>query len=123
MLQTVDYRKDASTMKASGFRVSTKQAMRDIPSYRRHKGSGQAVATLNGVDHYLGQFNSPESKVEYNPVVAEWLALGRRLPEASGDPSDIRGRPPAVRGPRVIWRWSGARSDGTGLAAGPVRHR
>src|SRR5262249_4354731 len=37
-----------------------------IPSYRRHRASGQAVVTLNGVDHYLGRFNSPESKAEYD---------------------------------------------------------
>src|SRR4051812_40945521 len=52
----------------------------DIPSYRHHRASGQAVVTLNGVDHYLGKFNSPESKAEYDRVVNEWLALGRRLP-------------------------------------------
>ena len=38
------------------------------------------MVTLNGVDHYLGRYGSPESKVEYDRVTAEWLALGRRLP-------------------------------------------
>jgi integrase len=53
---------------------------RGIPSYRRHKASGQAVVTLNGVDHYLGRYNSAGSKVEYDRVINEWLASGRHLP-------------------------------------------
>ena len=32
--------------------MSSKQAMTGIPSYRRHRASGQVVVTLNGVDHY-----------------------------------------------------------------------
>src|SRR5262249_20685670 len=52
---------------------------RSVPSYRKHKASGQAVVTLNGVDHYLGRFNSPESKVEYDRLTGEWLARGRQL--------------------------------------------
>jgi integrase len=67
-----------------GFRMSTKQAMRGIPSYRRHRASGQAVVTLNGVDFYLGPWNSPQSKAEYDRVTAEWLARGRRLPAEGG---------------------------------------
>jgi integrase len=51
----------------------------DVPSYRRHRASGRAVVTLNGVDHYLGAWNSPESKAEYDRVVAEWMTRGRRL--------------------------------------------
>jgi len=58
-----------------------------IPSYRLHKATGQAVVTLpsgNGGrhDHYLGTFgtreSSPESWAEYDRLVAEWLANGRR---------------------------------------------
>jgi integrase len=55
------------------------RAKNDIPSYRRHKASGQAVVTLNGVDHYLGPYGTPQSKAEYDRVIAEWMALGRRL--------------------------------------------
>ena len=45
-----------------------------IPSYRKHKASGQAVVTLNGVDHYLGPGNPHQSRAEYNRVVNQWLA-------------------------------------------------
>src|SRR6516164_4630814 len=51
------------------------------PSYRKHKPTGQAVVTLNGKDHYLGRFNSPASKAEYDKLIGEWLACGRQLPD------------------------------------------
>lgn len=50
-----------------------------LPSYRRHKASGQAVVTLNGKDHYLGPHGSTVSRNEYDRLIAEWLANGRRL--------------------------------------------
>jgi integrase len=60
--------------------MSSKQAGAGIPSYRRHKARNLAVVTLNGVDFYLGRYGSPESKAEYDRVVNEWLARGRRPP-------------------------------------------
>jgi integrase len=48
-----------------------------LPTYRKHKRSGQAVVTLNGRDHYLGPHGTRVSKREYDRVVAEWLATGR----------------------------------------------
>jgi integrase len=58
-----------------------------IPAYVHHKPSGQARVRLGGRDHYLGAFNSPESRAEYDRVVAEWLATGRRgrVPDRSYD--------------------------------------
>jgi len=54
------------------------------PSYRLHKPTGQAVVTLNGQDMYLGKYGTPESQIEYDRLVAEWLSNGRRLPQATG---------------------------------------
>ncbi|HEX3724723.1 MAG TPA: site-specific integrase, partial [Pirellulales bacterium] len=45
-----------------------------VPSYRRHKGSNQAVVSLSGRDIYLGKHNSPDSRREYNRLIAEWAA-------------------------------------------------
>ncbi len=45
-----------------------------LPSYRRHRPSGQAVVTLDSRDIYLGPYRSPESRAKYDRVVAEWLA-------------------------------------------------
>jgi hypothetical protein len=51
-----------------------------VPSYRRHKPSGQAVVTLNGRDVYLGKWNTNASRAEYDRLLGEWLADGRFLP-------------------------------------------
>jgi hypothetical protein len=50
------------------------------PSYRKHKGTGQAVVTLNGKDHYLGRHGTATSRDEYIRLVSEWMAGGRQLP-------------------------------------------
>ena len=50
-----------------------------IPSYRRHKPSGQAVVTLGGRDIYLGKYNSAGSRAEYNRLIAEFTANGGTL--------------------------------------------
>jgi integrase len=57
------------------------------PSYRHHKPSNQAVVTLDRRDIYLGRYNSPESRAEFDRLLAEWLSNGRRLlaPEAGSD--------------------------------------
>ena len=54
-----------------------------VPKYRRHRASGQAIVTLNGVDHYLGPHGTRVSKNEYDRVVAEWLANGREIEVAA----------------------------------------
>jgi integrase len=64
-----------------------------VPSLRRHKPSSQAVVTLGGKDHYLGRWPSglrkppPDVRAAYDRLVAEWMANGRRLPEAEGGPA------------------------------------
>jgi integrase len=47
-----------------------------VPTYRLHRPTGQAVTTLRGAagnrrDVYLGEYNSPASKAEYQRVIAE----------------------------------------------------
>jgi len=44
-----------------------------VPSYRFHKATGQARVTIDGHDHYLGAFGSPESRSKYNRLVASHL--------------------------------------------------
>jgi integrase len=51
-----------------------------IPTYCKHRGTGQAVVYLNGRSVYLGKYGSPASKQEYERIIQEWLAHGRRLP-------------------------------------------
>jgi hypothetical protein len=45
-----------------------------IPSYRLHKGSGQAVVVLGSRSVYLGRFGTAASQAEYRRVLTEWLA-------------------------------------------------
>lgn len=47
-----------------------------LPSYRRHS-SGQARITLNGKDFLLGEFNSKESRRQYNKILAEYISGGK----------------------------------------------
>jgi integrase len=51
--------------------------VQSVPKYRLHKASRQAVVTLNGSDVYLGPHGTKTSRLEYDRVVAEWLANGR----------------------------------------------
>ncbi|MEE8104218.1 MAG: site-specific integrase [Planctomycetota bacterium] len=48
-------------------------------SYRLHKPSGQAVVTLGGHTFYLGEHGTPESRAEYERLVAEGKAQGGQL--------------------------------------------
>jgi integrase len=62
-----------------------------IPSYRLHKGSGQAVVVLNGRSIYLGLWNTSESRTKYERVIAEWLANRRSLPRAEQGAANSNG--------------------------------
>jgi integrase len=44
---------------------------RRIPAYVHHKPTGQARVRINGKDHYLGKFGSPESHERYDELIAE----------------------------------------------------
>ncbi len=56
------------------------------PSYRLHKARNCAVVTIDGRNHYLGPYGSPESHDRYARLIAEWRARhplpksGRGLP-------------------------------------------
>ena len=58
-----------------------------IPKYRKHRGSGQAVVTIAGRDHYLGPHRSKASRIEYDRLITEWLAAGR--PATIAEQTDI----------------------------------
>lgn len=55
-----------------------------IPAYCLHKRKNLAYVRLSGDFVYLGPYGSPESKAEYERVVAEWLSRGR-TPKAKRD--------------------------------------
>ena len=53
-----------------------------VPSYCRHRHSGQAVVRIDRVDNYLGPYGSPESHRLYERLIAEW-----RIRVLAGAPS------------------------------------
>ncbi len=54
-----------------------------LPKYSHYKLKNFAVVRLDGKDHYLGKYESEDSRDKYRRVVAEWLAAG---PSASCGP-------------------------------------
>jgi integrase len=68
-----------------------RRCRKQVPGYRLHRPSGQAVVTLSGTDFYLGPHGTQISRNEYDRVIAEWLAKGRRLavPAAEQNPLTI----------------------------------
>ena len=42
------------------------------PSYLLHRPSGPARVRIDGKDHYLGEYDSPESRVRYDRLMEEW---------------------------------------------------
>jgi integrase len=49
------------------------------PAYRLHKARNCAVVTIDGQNHYLGPYGSPESHEKYARLIAEWRASQRHL--------------------------------------------
>src|SRR5262245_49072493 len=65
-----------------------------VPTYRRHKQSGQAIVTLpdalgNRRDLLLGKYGTAPSRAESAPVIGEWEAAGRRLPQPAAPAHDL----------------------------------
>ena len=55
-------------------------AKRKIPSYRRQirdDGSDLSFVEIDGRRHYLGVYDTPESRERYHRLIAEWEASGR----------------------------------------------
>lgn len=45
------------------------------PKYRHYKPKNLAVVRIDGKDHYLGKYGSPESHEKYRRLLAEWLSI------------------------------------------------
>ena len=48
-----------------------------IPKYRHFKPKNLGVVRIDGRDHYLGKFDSPESHERYHRLIAEMLTSGK----------------------------------------------
>ncbi len=58
------------------------------PSYRLHKASQQAVVTIASKDHYLGPWQSPQSRLKYERLITQ-LLTGEPTAVVQDDPADI----------------------------------
>lgn len=59
------------------------------PSYCHHTPKNLAYVRLGGEFIYLGTYGSPESKIKYERLVAEWLGRGRIATNGSGDDPEL----------------------------------
>jgi integrase len=50
------------------------------PSYRRHKARNCAVVTIQGKDHYLGEYGSAQSREKYHRLLAETFSSAKPMP-------------------------------------------
>jgi integrase len=55
-------------------------ARRNLPGYLKHKTTGQAYCVICGHFFYLGKYGSKASRVEYERIIGEYLANGKKLP-------------------------------------------
>jgi hypothetical protein len=65
--------------------MPAKTSQNDVrtPPYCRQRvkdGHDRAFVTLSGKRHWLGRWNSPESKAEYRRLISDWLTHGGRIP-------------------------------------------
>ncbi|MDR1959996.1 MAG: hypothetical protein LBQ54_13285, partial [Planctomycetaceae bacterium] len=56
---------------------------KNIPSYRLHKATGQAIVVLKGKTFYLGKWKTPASRERYTLLIAEYTRSGTRTPPQS----------------------------------------
>ena len=62
-----------------------------LPKYRHYKPKDLGVVRIDGRDIYLGRYNSPESREQYNRVIAEWLTTGSTPKSAASKAADLGG--------------------------------
>ncbi|HUR52767.1 MAG TPA: hypothetical protein VMZ71_01465 [Gemmataceae bacterium] len=96
-----------------------------VPKLTLHKASGKAVVRLNGRDHYLGVYGSPEAKAAYDRLIAEWLAAGRRDPEETARAESRNATSPrrSVVPPKPARALSGRKKPSGGSATGRASSR
>jgi hypothetical protein len=58
------------------------------PAYRLHKARSCAVVTIDGRNHYLGPYGSPESHENYARLIAEWRGIAKNLLPSTAAPAD-----------------------------------
>ena len=47
---------------------------RTNPKYRHYSPKNLGVVRIDGKEHYLGRYDSPESREKHQRLMAEWLS-------------------------------------------------
>ena len=71
-----------------------------LPQMRLHSGTGHARVRINGTEHWLGRFGSPEARAAYDRLIAEYLSNGRQVA-----PKPVPPEPPPAQpeqGPKPV---------------------
>lgn len=91
-----------------------------LPKYRKHRASGQAIVTIGRKDFYLGLHGSKASKLEYDRIITEWLAVGRPSTWPPAEAAEVT----IAELIRAYWRWAqGYYRDKTGESSGTAETR
>lgn len=64
-----------------------------VPSLQHHKPSGRARVWIRGKTYWLGKWGSPEARLAYDRLIAEYLATGRIAPPVAGEVTEVVVRP------------------------------
>ena len=64
-----------------------KVTSKPVPQYRFHRARSCAVVTLNGRNHYLGEWQSPASLEKYARLLSQWQRGELEAPEPAGGPT------------------------------------
>jgi predicted ATP-grasp superfamily ATP-dependent carboligase len=62
---------------------------RHIPKYRCFKPKNLGLVVINGRQHYLGRYGTPESVAEYNRLIQEFLAGGSTSRSAASSDGSV----------------------------------
>ena len=93
----------------------TKSKQPKQPKYCLHKPSGRGYVELGGKQHYLpGKHGSKESTQEYERLLGEYLANGRKLPRAEPATQSTRGSMTCRELAIKFLDWSKSRYDERG---------
>lgn len=60
-----------------------------VPAYCHHKPTGQAFVRLDGKFHYLGAYDSPDSREGYDRLVSKWLSRTEMAPSGNRTVSEV----------------------------------
>ncbi len=97
-----------------------------VPKLGKHRATGKAVVNLNGRDFYLGTYGSKSAKVDYDRLIAEWLAGGRRLTDGSASVTVVEVIAAFFRWAKVHYRGPDGKPTGSlanlRFALRPLKH-